>query len=63
MQVVRGNKELSLERINDNEYSIYVKRGTSDAEISIKSDGNTYKLILDKKYVENYKIEVKAFAK
>lgn len=63
VQAVRGDKELSLERINDNEYSIYVKRGSSDAEISIKSDGNTYKLILDKKYVENYKIEVKAFKK
>ena len=51
-------------KISDEEYSVFVKRGTSEARVSIKSNGkNVYKLILDKKYVENYKIEVKAFAK
>ena len=64
VKAVRGDKEISLEKISDEEYSIYVKRGTSDARVSIKSNGkNVYKLILDKKYVENYKIEVKAFVK
>ncbi|MEI3502441.1 MAG: hypothetical protein V8Q42_01820 [Anaerovoracaceae bacterium] len=61
---IRGDKEISIEKISDEEYSIFVKRGTSEARVSIKSNGkNVYKLILDKKYVENYKIEVKAFAK
>lgn len=64
VKAVRGDKEISLEKISDEEYSIFVKRGTSEARVSIKSNGkNVYKLILDKKYVENYKIEVKAFAK
>lgn len=64
VKAVRGNKELSLKKISDEEYSIYIRKGSSDTRVSIKSNGNNvYRLILDKKYVENYKIEVKAFAK
>lgn len=52
-----------LTKVSDSEYSVYLKKGNADRNIIIKGNNRDYSIILDKKDVDKYKSEVKAFAK
>ncbi len=50
-----------LTKVNSSEYSIYLKKGNIDRTVTVKGEDGSYKIILDKKDVDNYKAEVKAY--